>query len=168
MNKSEPLKKLTPGTVMGVKKDDRLPVPESHTVLYTVYGVVTGVIDKPTQHNKNQKLLMGRFEAVRASDRQTYTSLQLYLPDNNYQEQLAAACRNKDTGEISEISCAFLIGYKAGASPTGYVWTVEPVLDTKAQDALADVRKMMPFDKILPALAAPSQEKAGGDAGKKK
>jgi len=166
-----PLKKITAKDVMEVEKGKLLQVPDKHTQLFVVYGVVTASLKKPSKHDANQMLLMGRFKAVRASDRQEFTSQQLYLPDRDYQNQLATAnCPDRETGEVNEISLAFNVGYKAGASPTGYVFTCEPVIDYKVQDALADVEKQINFDKVLPALAGPASSAAapeGGGKGKK-
>lgn len=149
------LKKLT---IASILEPRTLSVPANPERLCVIYGAATGATVKPTKFNKEQKVLIGRFEAVRASDRQVFNSQFLYLPDNTYQEQIANMCTNFETGETKEISFGFAISFKAGASPTGYVFTMEPMTDQKAQDALADVRKtLMPnLDKFLPALAAPA------------
>lgn len=162
-----PLKKIAVKEVMETPKGQNLAIPEAgaHVQLFVVYGVVTASIKKPSKHDPNQMLLMGRFKAVRASDRKEFSAEQLYLPDRDYQNQLAAAnCPDRSTGEVNEISVAYNIGYKAGASPTGYVFTCQPVIDYKVQDALADVEKQINFDKVLPALAAPASgsESSGG------
>jgi len=162
-----PLKKITVDLIMGhgVKlepgKRFKLVVPEKHTLLFYVIGAVSDALVKPTQYNKEQKLLLGRFEAVRVSDRLTFSSQQLYLPDNNAQEALAQAVfKGRESGEIVEPEFGYMIGYQAGNSPTGYVWTQEPLTDTRVQDRLASVRNLVSSSKLLerfnlPALAAP-------------
>lgn len=157
-----PLKKMTVKEVMEIGRGDALEVPTGHTQLFVVYGVVTASIDKPTQFNKKEVLLMGRFKAVRAKDRQEFTSERLYLPDSDYQQQLAAANRpDKESGEVFEISLAYNVGYKPlPGSPTGYAFTVSPVIDYKVQDALADVEKQINFDKVFAALPAPAEDKS--------
>lgn len=164
-----PLKKMTVKEIMEIGRGGALEIPKEHTQLAVIYGVVTASIAKPTQFNKNEVLLMGRFKAVRAKDRQEFTAERLYLPDSDYQKQLAQAnCPDRDSGEVFEINFAYNVGYKPlPGSPTGYAFTCSPVIDYKVQDALADVEKQINFDKVLPALAAPSAEKPA-DGGKKK
>lgn len=167
-----PLKKITPDTVMGygVKVAEgqkfKLTVPDKHTLLFYVIGAVADALVKPTKYNATQKMLVGRFEAVRVSDRQQFASANLYLPDNNYQESLAqAVMKGRESGEVVEPEFGFMIGYQAGPSPTGYVWSCEPLTDTRVQDRLANVRKLVNESKLLdrfnlPALAAPVADTA--------
>lgn len=153
-----PLKKITARDV----NEGPLATPTTHTPLYVVYGVVTSTVAKKSKFNAGatEPLLMGRFKAVRARDRQEFTAERLYIPDRDYQNQLAAACFNAETGEVNEISIAYSVGYKpSSTSPVGYTFTVSPVIDYKVQDALADVEKQINFDKVLPALAAPVDDK---------
>lgn len=162
-----PLKKVTVDTVMGygVKVAEgskfKLIVPEKHTLLCYVIGAVADALLKPTKYNANQQLLVGRFEAVRISDRQQFSSANLYLPDNNYQNALAqSVIKGRENGEIVEPEFGFMIGYQAGNSPSGYVWTCEPLTDTRVQDRLSNVRKLVQDSKLLerfnlPALEAP-------------
>lgn len=152
-----PLKRLTPRDI----NEGPLPVPLVHTQLFIVYGVVTASVQKKSKFDvtRTEPMLMGRFKAVRARDRQEFTGERLYLPDRDYQTQIANAnCPDRETGEVNEISIAYNIGYKpASSSPAGYTFTVQPVIDYKVQDALADVEKQINFDKVLPALAAPEK-----------
>jgi hypothetical protein len=162
-----PLKKITTDLVMGYGaklaegQKFKLSVPDKHTLLFYVMGAVADAILKPTKFNAKQQMLVGRFEAVRINDRQTFSSANLYLPDNNYQEGLAqSVLKGRENGEIVEPEFAFMIGYQAGPSPTGYVWTQEPMTDTRVQDRLSSVRKLVNDSKLLerfnlPALEAP-------------
>lgn len=158
-----PLKKITTADIVG--KDFLKTLPKGHELLYYVYGAVTGAVTKPSKHKQEQKLLLGRFEAVRISDRQVFTGERLYLPDNDYQEKLAAASGpDKDTGEIREPEFGFMIGWRPqSSSPTGYVFSCEPMTDTKAQDRLSNVRKLVSETDLLkrfnlPALSAPAKD----------
>jgi len=174
-----PLKKITTDMVVGygIKMPEgqkfKLTVPDKHTLLMYVMGAVADALDKPTKFNAKQKMLVGRFEAVRISDRQSFSSSNLYLPDNNYQEALAKAVADgRANGEIVEPEFAFMIGYQAGSSPTGYVWSCEPLTDTRVQDRLANVRKLVSDSKLLdrfnlPALSAPESKVADISAKKK-
>ena len=159
-----PLKKITVAEIMG--KDFLKAPPKEHAQLFYVIGACTGAVDKPSKHRDDQKLLMGRFEAVRLSDGKTFTSERLYLPDNDYQEQLAKASGVDANGEVREPEFGFMIGWQPNTkSPTGYVFSCEPMLDTKAQDRLSAVRNRLSESKLLerfgvkPALAAPSADK---------
>lgn len=161
-----PLKKITVAEVFGYGRpadDAKLKAPTSHVHLLYVYGAVTSAVAKPSKFNPNEKVLIGRFEAVRVSDRQQFTAERLYLPDRDYQLQLATACApNAETGEVNEPEFGFMIGYRPGNSPQGYVFTCEPMTDTRVQDRLANVRKLLSDSDILkrfnlPQLAAPAE-----------
>lgn len=158
-----PLKKITVAEVMS-QEFMKSQKPKEHALLLYVIGAVTGAVSKPSKHKEDQKLLLGRFEATRIFDRQEFTAERLYLPDNDYQEQLAKACVTAD-GQVVEIEFGFMIGWRPqSSSPTGYVFTVEPMTDTRAQDRLASVRKLVKETDMLkrfnlPALAAPDKKK---------
>lgn len=163
------LKKLTPAAIMGVARGDRLPKPEKTEVLFLVYGVVTKAIEKPTQFDKTQKLLMGKFKAVRASDRVEFESEMLYLPDSNYQQALADAVKPDDNGEVHQANFALKVSIAPHpTSPTGYNYIVSEQLEVKAIDALADVRRQLDFDKLLPPRLGNDKPAAGADTGGKK
>ena len=163
-----PLKKITVDAVMGhgVKMEDgkkfKLAVPEEHTLLMYVIGAVGDYVLKPSQFNAEQKLLIGRFEATRLHDSQTFTSSHIYLPDDDAQEALCAAIESgRKNGEVIEPEFGYMIGYQAGKSPTGYVWTVEAMTDTRLQDRLGSVRKLIDTSGMLakfnlPKLPPPS------------
>lgn len=167
---SIPLKKITTADVYAYGRpaaDKKLRVPETHTLLLYVYGVVTAAVTKPSKFDEHQRLLIGRFEAVRVSDGQKFTGEQLYLPNRDYQNALADACKPNDQGVVSEPEFGYMVGYMAGASPTGYVFSCEPLTDTRAQDRLASVRKLVSETDLLkrfnlPALAAPVAETKPG------
>lgn len=161
------LKKLTPKDIMGYgKKDFAFKVPEQRTFLYQVYGAVDRTREKGTQFNTDQKLLLGRFEAIRFEDGLIFEGTQLYMPDNDIQEALAASIKT-DSGELVVSEFAYVVGFQAGKSPTGYTWIVDALTDTKTQDTLDSVRKLATDSKLLarfniPALSAPATaEKAG-------
>lgn len=159
-----PLKKITTADVYGygrAKGDEKLKVPAEHTLLYYVYGAVASSVVKPSKFDDNAIVLIGRFEAVRISDNQKFTSEQLYLPNNDYQKSLAKACEPNANGEIQEPEFGFMIGFMAGNSPMGYVFSCEPLTDTRVQDRLANVRKLVSDTDLLKrfnlkALAAPT------------
>jgi hypothetical protein len=158
-----PLKKITTADVYAYgrpKGEEKLRVPDKYMLLLYVYGAVASAIVKPSKFDENQQVLIGRFEAVRVSDNQKFTSEQLYLPNKDYQTQLANACQPSADGVVNEPEFGFMIGYMAGNSPTGYVFSCEPLTDTRIQDRLANVRKLVSDTDILkrfnlPALAAP-------------
>lgn len=149
------VKSITPKNIMQLKRGEKLPMPKAPTKLYVVYGAANGLVAKPTNFDADQFAIAGRFEAVRASDRQTFSSEYLYLPGDAHDRIVTALNPNKDTGLIPELTLAFEVGYGPGESPTGYVFTCSPVLDTKAQDALADARKQVSgmLAKLLPPPA---------------
>lgn len=143
-----PVKKLTVSEIVG--KDFLKTLPKEHTLLCYIYGAVTAGVQKGTKFKGDQKLLIGRFEGIRISDNQQFTSERLYLPDNDYQEQLTKACEVTADGEAREIEFAFMIGWRPqSSSPTGYVYSCEPMTDTRAQDRLSNVRKLLTDSKIL-------------------
>lgn len=162
------LKKITTKEIVG-----DLKAPEGFTQLYWVYGAVTGAKEQKGKFKEKEFLLLGRFEAVRVSDRQEFKSQRLYLPDASYQDALAhtVLTPTKD-GEVVEPEFAFMIGYdKHSKSPTGYAFTCEPMTDTRAQDRLANVKKLLNDTKLLerfnlPALGGPESKVA--EIGKKK
>lgn len=165
------LKKITVGEIYAYGRpstDNKLKVPSEPTKLCYIYGAVTGAVIKPSKFDDKQQMLMGRFEGVRVSDRQVFTSERLYLPDNDHQNALAALCGpDEKTGEIREPEFALMIGYRAdGKSPTGYVFTVESITDTRAQDRLASVRQQLSSTKLLERFNLPALPDQSG--GKKK
>ena len=152
-----PLKKITTKEIVG-----ELKAPTKFTQLYYVYGAVTGAKEQKGKFKDKEYVLIGRFEAVRVSDRQEFKSQRLYLPDATYQDSLATlALTPTANGEVVEPEFAFMIGYDVHAkSPTGYAFTCEPMTDTRAQDRLAAVKNLLGNSKLLerfnlPALEAP-------------
>lgn len=159
------LKKLTPKDIVGYGVSDfAFKVPESRTMLYTVYGAADKFSTKGTQYNEGQKLLAGRFEAVRLIDNVTFEGSNLYLPDNDVQEGIAQAIKDqRDNGVLDPVEFAYIVGFQKGKSPTGYTWIVDALTDTKTQDALSSVRNLVSDQKLLarfadsmPKLAAPA------------
>lgn len=160
-----PLKKITVADVMkyGKPKEWKLVAPKEFTQLMWVYGAVSDALLKPSKFDAEQKVLIGRFEAVRVEDRQTFTGQQLYLADKNHQNALAQVIEKAQVnGEIIEPEFAFMIGFQPGNSPQGYVFSEEPMTDTRVQDRLANVRNLLNTGKLLerfnlPALNAPEK-----------
>jgi hypothetical protein len=151
------LKKITTKDIVG-----ELKAPDKAMQLYYVYGAVTGAKSQKGKYKEKEFLLIGRFEAVRVSDRQEFTAQRLYLPDATYQDSLATTVLTPNAdGEVVEPEFAFMIGYGPHAkSPTGYAFTCEPMTDTRAQDRLSNVKKLLNDSKLLerfnlPALEAP-------------
>lgn len=165
-NATKVIKKITPKDVMELGRGAKLPKPESQTKLYIVYGVANGLVSKPTAFDADQFAIAGRFEAIRASDQQRFSAEYLYLPGDAHDRVVTMLKPNLDTGLIPEFQLAFDIGYAPNAdSPTGYTFSCSPVLDTKAQDLLADTRKTI--DGMLAKLL-PAPEKAGGSGNARK
>lgn len=162
-----PLKKITTVDVMkyGKPKDWKLVAPESFVQLMWVYGAVADALLKPSKFDAQQKVLIGRFEAVRVEDRQTFTGQQLYLADKNHQNALAQLIEKAQANaEIVEPEFAFMIGFQPGNSPQGYVFSEEPMTDTRVQDRLSYVRNLLNTGKLLerfnlPVLPAPEATK---------
>lgn len=158
-----PLKKITVTDVIkyGKPAGFKLLAPDSFVQLMWVYGAVADAIEKPTKFDPKQKVLIGRFECVRVEDRQVFTGQQLYLADKNHQLALAQVIeKGREAGEVVEPEFAFMIGYQPGNSPQGYVFSEEPMTDTRVQDRLANVRNLLSAGKLLerfnlPQLAAP-------------
>ncbi len=146
------VKKITASTVMELKKTEKLPVPKTQTPLYVVYGAANGLVHKPTAYDVDSYAIAGRFEAIRASDHQRFSAEYLYLPGDAHDRIVTALQPNKETGLMPELQIAFNIGYGPGESPTGYVFTCSSVIDTKAQDLLADTRLQVAgmLAKLLP------------------
>lgn len=137
------VKKITPSQVMQLKRGEKLPKPDKPTPLYVVYGAANGLVHKPTAFDQDQYAIAGRFEAIRATDHQPFSAEYLYLPGDAHDRLVTALRPNAETGLIPELQIAFNVGYGPGDSPTGYVFTCSAVLDTKAQDLLADTRKQV-------------------------
>lgn len=161
--KKIPLKKLTPKLIMETQNPGFVFKP-SEAVIYhfMVYGAADKTIVKPSQYDEGQNLLMGRFEAKRLMDGAIFEAANLYLPDKDTQNAIAAAMKSAD-GEVTPVEFAYMVGTIAGKSPTGYVWVVDALTDTKTQDALAGVRNLVSDQKLLArfnlaALAAPVAE----------
>lgn len=152
---THPLKKITTKSVMEVERGNPLIAPTTHQSLFAVYGVVTGTAPAPTNFDKDGVVLIGRFKAVRGKDRKMFTSEKLFLPDSTYQKQLAAMIKPDENGEIHQVNFGFNVGYAPmPGSPTGYNFTCSPMLDVKAQDALAAIEDQLDLDKFLPKLLA--------------
>lgn len=150
------LKSITPKAVLEIAKTAKVPVPKAAETLYVVFGVANGLMVKPSAFDADQQVICGRFEAVRAKDQQRFNAMQLYLPGDSHDVIVNALKPNADTGLIPELQLAFKIGYRPEETPTGYAWTCEPVLDTRAQDLLADTRRQVDamLGKLLPAPKA--------------
>jgi len=155
-----PLKKMTVALVMEIARGEKMPAPTVPTGLCAIYGVVTGTAPAKTQFDKDGVVLIGRFKAVRAKDRKAFTAEKLYLPDNTYQKQLAAAVAPDANGEIHYVNFGFNIGFSPmPSSPTGYNFTCVPMLDVKAQDQFAEIEHQIDLDKFLPKLIAAPADK---------
>jgi hypothetical protein len=172
MPETKPLKKMSTATVMEVARGTALEAPTVHTGLYAVFGIVSGTAPAPTQFDKNGVVLIGRFKAVRAKDRQVFTAEKLYLPDSTYQKQMAAAVKADEQGEVHPVRFGFNVGFAPmPSSPTGYNFTCTPMLDVAEQDALAEIEHQIDLDKFLPKLAAPAapeEKKVAAIGGAKK
>lgn len=153
MSETKDLKFIAPKPVLEVAKAGKIPVPKAREKLFIVYGVANGLVPKPSQYDADQQVICGRFEAIRASDQQRFSSQQLYLPGDSHERIVAALAPNQDTGLIPELQIAFEVGYEPGDTKTGYSFYCNPVLDTKAQDLLADTRRTVDgmLAKLLPA-----------------
>lgn len=144
------VKKITVAEIMG----EKLKAPTVTTDLFLVYGVATQAVNKPTQYSAEQMVIYGRFEALRVSDRAKFSSMTLYLPEPVQSQIAAMLMPNTETGELPQVEIAFKVSYSPSKkAATGYTFTVEPVLDTKTQDALAAQRNAVDkmLDKLLPA-----------------
>lgn len=153
MSEIKDIKFISPKPVLEVAKAGKIPVPKGREKLFIVYGVANGLIAKPSQYDADQHAICGRFEAIRASDQQRFSSQQLYLPGDAHDVVVNALKPNSDTGLIPELQLAFEVGYEPADTKTGYGFYCNPVLDTKAQDALADTRRQVDamLGKLLPA-----------------
>jgi hypothetical protein len=149
------LKKLTAKDICGYGIDDfTFEIPPARTMLFTIYGAADKFSTKGTQHNKTQKLLSGRFEAVRLIDNVIFEGSNLYLPDNDAQEAIAQAIKDqREQGVLDPIELAYIVGFQKGKSPTGYTWIVDALTDTKTQDSLAGVRNLVSDQKLLARFA---------------
>jgi len=149
------LKKITTKEIVG-----DLKAPDKFSQLYYVYGAVTGAKKQKGKFKDEEYVLIGRFEAVRVSDRQEFTAQRLYLPDTTYQDSLAMTVLTPTAdGEVVEPEFAFMIGYdKHAKSPTGYAFTCEPMTDTRAQDRLSNVKKLLNDSKLLERFNLPALE----------
>lgn len=147
------VKSITPKMILELGRGAKLAKPEKPEKLYIVFGVATGLVPKPTAFDADQFAIAGRFEAIRAKDQQRFAAEYLYLPGDKHDQVVNLMQPNKDTGLLPEFELAFEIGYAPNAdSPTGYVFSCSPVLDTKVQDKLADTRRQVEsmLGKLLP------------------
>lgn len=156
MSETKDLKFIAPKPILEVSKAGKIPVPKAREKLFIVYGVANGLVPKPSQYDADQQVICGRFEAIRVTDQQRFSSQQLYLPGDAHERIVAALTPNQDTGLIPELQIAFEVGYEPGDTKTGYQFYCNPVLDTKAQDLLADTRRTVDgmLAKLLPAPKA--------------
>lgn len=153
MAETKDVKFIAPKPVLEIAKAGKIPVPKAREKLFIVFGVANGLLAKPSQYDADQMAICGRFEAIRASDQQRFQSMQLYLPGDSHEVIVNALKPNADTGLIPELQIAFEVGYEPGDTKTGYQFYCNPVLDTKAQDLLADTRRQVDalLGKLLPA-----------------
>ena len=155
----ELLRKISSKTVIG-----KVAKPKKQTPLFHVYGIA----HKVRSGNSDMgpwTALIGRFEAVRISDGQSYAAPQCFLPEpmsSMIAEQLLmtedvvdadgksvtdADGVQRTKNLVDSIRFSLEIGVKKSDSPVGYEYTTKPHLDPSEQDALADLRKLLPAPK---------------------
>ncbi len=174
MSEPKALRKLTPATIMELGRKAKLPAPTEQTALYIVYGVAQDAQEKPTSFSDTQKVIYGKFVAIRASDQQKFTGDTLYLPEP-YHTRIANAVSpppvvDKKTGVVNrtpsqDVEFALKVSYAPGESPTGYVFTVEDVVENRANDRLAQIAAGVE-SKLAKLLPAPSKADVKPDAKK--
>lgn len=160
------IRKMTPATVLEVGRGGKLPKPSKLTALYVVYGVAEQAVVKPTAFDDVQKVIYGKFEAIRPDlaigdnfkrESAKYTSDTLYLPEPYHTRIVGGLEPNKDTGEVRAVEFALKVSYKPNSdSPTGYEFVVEPVMPDANQDKMAAVRARVD-GVIAKALPAPGK-----------
>ena len=156
---TELVRKISSKTVMG-----KIEAPTKQTNLFHVYGIAHKV--RIGESDKGPWVaLVGRFEAVRISDGQTFEAAQCFLPEpmsSIISEQLSITepvldgdgkavkdengiVKTKRTSD--SIRFALEIGVKKSDSPVGYEYTTKPLMNPAEQDVLADLRKLLPAPK---------------------
>lgn len=141
-------------------KDSVASLGEGETKpLLRVVGIATGY--KPGQTDKGEYLLLlGEFSAVNLLTGAQFQSAKAILP-NFIAENFAPVLERNGSAEF-----ALEIGAQRNDSAvTGYVYTVRPLMESKASDRMAELIAIA--SKELPSLPAPVTSNAKAPKGKK-
>ena len=106
----------------------------SEGILYTAYGVITGIKVGSSQYGE-WIAFKGDFIAI--NEKHEVSSNLIFLPELAT-NMLEAAFRQSDADSIE---FALKIGKKKSDSPIGYEYYIESVLDIKASNRLEDLRE---------------------------
>jgi len=131
--------KITVKGICGALKE-----PEKPVKLLQVYGLVRSSEVGKTTYGEYIRF-RGNFEAVNLETGQMYQSGALILPAIA-ESLLYGAAASLEEG--SALRFAFEIGIKPSKSPTGYDYTVTPLVEGSENDPLADLRSQV---KALPS-----------------
>lgn len=151
MSTTEVLRKISAKTVMAgaSQKIGDFAKNKNATGIFQVYGMAHKV-RRGESDNGPWLGLVGRFEAVRIEDGETFAAPQCFLPEP--MSSMIAEELDVEDGPDS-VQFAFEIGVKKSDSPVGYEYTTKPVIEAGGADPLADLRKQ------LPALPKPKAKK---------
>lgn len=147
----ELLRKITNKTVLG--KEFLQATPKEPTKLYTLYGVISGYQAGTTEYGEFLKF-KGDFKAKVAHDGKEFRAPACIVPvpmDNVLAGMYDAAVKemvDPETGELpsgKRPQCQFAveIGYKPGDTPTGYEWTVTPLMEMQENDAIVALENQL-------------------------
>lgn len=152
----ELLRKITNKTVLG--KEFLSEAPKEATKLYTLMGVISGYQQDNSEYGTFIKF-KGDFVAEVAHNGAEFRAPSCIVPVP--MDDVLAAMYDKavaemvdpDTGEMpsgKRASCQFAveIGYKPSETPTGYEWTVTPLIKMQENDAITSLKSQL---KALPA-----------------
>jgi hypothetical protein len=118
-----------------------------------IYGTVRKYETVTTNYGDSLKFT-GEFEGVNLKTGEVTKSFKCFVP-TVLEDLLAAALDAKQDGD-ADLQFGVCIGVEVNDKPggTGYIFTVRPLVQTVARDALADLRDKMRAAAV-PQIAAP-------------
>lgn len=151
------LRKITNKTVLG--KDFLEAKPKEPMNLYTLMGVISGYQSGQSEYGAFVKF-KGDFVAEVHMTNQSYRAPSCIVPvpmDDvlaGMYDKAVADMVDPETGEMPagkrpQVQFAVEIGYKPGDTPTGYEWTVTPLMEMQENDAITNLRQtLVALEKI--------------------
>lgn len=145
-------KKLSAKTIIGNVKTLVKDLNNGDTLeLFTVFGQAVGTKTGSTNFG-DWVSITGRFEAINSITGEVSQGYNLFLPELA-QDMTVTALANAG----GNLELGFVIGVQAKEElPTGYEYTVRPLMEPVEDDALSRMRKQM--HKLAAPAAAPKEE----------
>lgn len=145
------LRKITNKTVLG--KEFLEAKPKEPTDLYTLMGVINSYQPGQSEYGTFVKF-KGDFVADVHVSGESYRAPNCIVPvpmddvlatmyDKAVEEMVDKETGEMPPGKRPQVQFAVKIGYKPGDTPTGYEWTVTPLMEMQENDAITNLRQTL-------------------------